>query len=86
MPGRDEAERVHALTAEEWREWLQANHERSPGAWLVFWRSGTGRPRLSYEDAVFEALCFGWIDGQVRSRQSRIAKAAENAARGERGL
>ena len=66
MPSRDEAEQVHALSAEEWRDWLHANHGTSSGAWLVFWRPKTGRPRVSYDDAVLEALCVGWIDGLHR--------------------
>ena len=46
-----------------WRRWLEANHETSGGAWLVTWRSRSGRQGLPYEDAVEEALCFGWVDG-----------------------
>jgi uncharacterized protein YdeI (YjbR/CyaY-like superfamily) len=47
----------------EWREWLAANHRSSSGVWLVTWKSRTGQPTVVYEDAVEEALCFGWIDG-----------------------
>ncbi|HYI33422.1 MAG TPA: YdeI/OmpD-associated family protein [Glaciibacter sp.] len=66
MGSRDEAEQVHALSVEEWRNWLHANHDTSSGAWLVFWRPATGRPRVGYDDAVLEALCVGWIDGLHR--------------------
>lgn len=66
MASRDEAEQVHAVSAEDWRNWLRANHAQSSGAWLVFWRPATGRPRVTYEDAVLEALCVGWIDGLHR--------------------
>lgn len=66
MPSRDEAERVHAQSVEDWRRWLHANHDTSSGAWLVFWRPATGRPRVSYDDAVLEALSVGWIDGLHR--------------------
>jgi uncharacterized protein YdeI (YjbR/CyaY-like superfamily) len=47
----------------EWREWLEANHRTSSGVWLVTWKRRTGQPTVVYEDAVEEALCFGWIDG-----------------------
>jgi uncharacterized protein YdeI (YjbR/CyaY-like superfamily) len=46
----------------EWREWLAANHRTSSGVWLVTWKRRTGQPTVVYEDAVEEALCFGWID------------------------
>jgi uncharacterized protein YdeI (YjbR/CyaY-like superfamily) len=56
-----------------WREWLSANHATSAGVWLVTWKSRTGRPTFPYEEAVEEALCFGWIDGQRgRGEEERI--------------
>lgn len=58
--------RVHPETRAEWRAWLAANHATSPGIWLVQWRTVTGRPVLSYEDSVEEALCFGWIDSRAK--------------------
>ena len=45
-----------------WRAWLIANHARSDGVYLVSWRRGSGRTSVSYNDAVEEALCVGWID------------------------
>lgn len=45
-----------------WRAWLEANHDTSPGAWLAVGKKGGARTALTYEDAVQEALCFGWID------------------------
>ena len=53
---------VHPETLAEWRAWLSANHARPDGVWLISWRAATGRPRIAYEDAVEEALCFGWVD------------------------
>jgi uncharacterized protein YdeI (YjbR/CyaY-like superfamily) len=50
-----------------WRAWLLKNHASSSEIWLVYFRKHTGRPRISYNDAVEEALCFGWIDSTVRS-------------------
>ncbi len=52
-----------------WRAWLAEHHERSPGTWLVLAKKGTTDPTsLSYAEALDEALCHGWIDGQVRRR------------------
>ena len=48
-----------------WRKWLRANHAKSSGVWLVFLK-GPAR-QMTYEAAVEEALCFGWIDSLVRS-------------------
>lgn len=51
----------------QWRDWLAKNHARATEVWLIFLKKTTGRPNLSYDDAVEEALCFGWIDGVRRS-------------------
>jgi len=72
MPMADAPE-VHAATRAAWRTWLEANHASESGAWLVSWRKGHG-PRVEYEEAVEEALCFGWIDsqgGNIDERRSR---------------
>lgn len=58
---------VHPKTRAGWRSWLQRNHSTSDGVWLIYFRTSTGRRRLSWEDAVREALCFGWIDSKVKS-------------------
>jgi len=47
-----------------WRAWLEGNHDRSTGVWLVTWRTRSGKRKLTYEEAVEEALCFGWIDSK----------------------
>jgi uncharacterized protein YdeI (YjbR/CyaY-like superfamily) len=46
-----------------WRAWLRANHARASQAWVVLPKRGHSGPALTYEEAVEEALCFGWIDG-----------------------
>ncbi len=63
----DEREQVHAETVAEWRGWLEVNHGRTEGVWLVSWRAPTGRPRMTYEESVEEALAFGWIDCKART-------------------
>ena len=55
---------VHDRAA--WRAWLEENHARERVVWLVYYKKHTNRPRIPYEDAVEEALCFGWIDSTVR--------------------
>ena len=59
----DDKPRIEPSSRAEWRAWLAANHRSSTGVWLVSWKRRTGRPAVAYEDAVEEALCFGWIDG-----------------------
>jgi uncharacterized protein YdeI (YjbR/CyaY-like superfamily) len=52
-----------------WREWLSEHHGTSAGVWLVLAKKGTTQPTgLTYDQALDEALCHGWIDGQVRRR------------------
>ncbi|WP_345800812.1 YdeI/OmpD-associated family protein [Microbacterium sp. AZCO] len=67
MGALDEGERVFAQDAATWRAWLEENHATSKGAWLVRPRPGSGLDLIEYEDAILQALCFGWIDGPVRS-------------------
>jgi uncharacterized protein YdeI (YjbR/CyaY-like superfamily) len=58
-----------------WRRWLKQNHLTAPGVWLVYYKKGSGKPRIPYNDAVEEALCFGWIDSNVRSlNEQRFAQ------------
>ena len=48
-----------------WRKWLSENHDSSPGIWLVYYKKGSGKTRVNYDEAVEEALCFGWIDSTL---------------------
>lgn len=54
--------------AAAWRAWLEEHHDSVPAVWLVLTKKGGTVTSLSYADALDEALCFGWIDGQVRRR------------------
>jgi uncharacterized protein YdeI (YjbR/CyaY-like superfamily) len=56
----------HARNREEWRAWLKKNHDVETVVWLVFYKKQTGQPSIPYEDAVEEALCFGWIDSVIQ--------------------
>jgi uncharacterized protein YdeI (YjbR/CyaY-like superfamily) len=51
----------------EWRRWLEKNFDREKEIWLIFPHKASGKKRIPYNDAVEEALCFGWIDSTVRS-------------------
>lgn len=55
---------VHPKSRAEWRKWLEENHTRNEGVWLIMYKKGTGKPRVDYAEAVEEALCFGWIDSK----------------------
>jgi uncharacterized protein YdeI (YjbR/CyaY-like superfamily) len=68
-----------------WRAWLEANHASAPGVWHLSWRPATGRPRVPYEEAVEEALCFGWIDskgGNLDDERARQYYAPRNPRSG----
>jgi uncharacterized protein YdeI (YjbR/CyaY-like superfamily) len=96
MSALEDAPHVEVEDRATWRAWLETNHASSTGAWMVTWRSGSGRVGLDYEAAVEEALCFGWVDstgGRVDDqrgklyfapRKTRSAWAATNKARVER--
>lgn len=59
-------ETVFAKDREEWRRWLKKNGAHSKEIWLVFYKKASGKPTVSYDQAVEEALCFGWVDGMVK--------------------
>jgi len=58
---------IQPATLAEWRAWLEANHQRKEGVWLVSRRRAAGPPPFTYVEAVEEALCYGWIDGQAKT-------------------
>lgn len=64
MPSPPKLLRVKTRAA--WRKWLEEHSTREKEIWLVFAKAGSGQPRVTYDDALEEALCFGWIDTTVR--------------------
>ena len=52
---------------EKWRAWLKKNYQSKDEIWLVYAKKHSGKPRISYNAAVEEALCFGWIDSIVKT-------------------
>jgi uncharacterized protein YdeI (YjbR/CyaY-like superfamily) len=67
----------------EWRQWLDQNFDNTPGVWLQFYKKGSGVVSITYNDALDEALCYGWIDGQVKKfdEQSYIQRFTPRRAR-----
>jgi uncharacterized protein YdeI (YjbR/CyaY-like superfamily) len=57
---------LYASNRRDWRKWLEDNHNKENEIWLVYYKKHTGKDRVAYEDAVEEALCFGWIDSIIR--------------------
>lgn len=59
---------IRAFTSQAaFHRWLHTNHARSPGIWLRFYKKTSGVTSVTYAEALDEALCYGWIDGQLRS-------------------
>lgn len=65
---------IHPLSRAEWRAWLTLNHARSQGVWLISYKKATGKPRFEYDEAVEEALCFGWIDSKPNKLDAERSK------------
>lgn len=92
MSALDDGARITAVDAAAWRAWLDEHHATATGVWLLNVR-GTAVEGIGYEDAVRQALCFGWIDGPVRTfadgavgqwfspRRRGSGRAASNKAR-----
>lgn len=58
---------LHVNNRKDWRTWLVKHYKNETEIWLIYYRKETEKPRISYNDAVEEALCFGWIDSTVKS-------------------
>ena len=57
---------LYIANREAWREWLSENHDKEKEVWLLYPKKVSGKPRILYNDAVEEALCFGWIDSTAK--------------------
>jgi uncharacterized protein YdeI (YjbR/CyaY-like superfamily) len=58
------ANSIHPKTRAAWRSWLEENHTRTTGIWLINYKKATGKMQFDFDEAVEEALCFGWIDSK----------------------
>ena len=61
----DGIEIIHAKDRKAWRDWLQRNHAKKKSVWLKNYKPASGKSRVSQDQAVEEALCFGWIDSKA---------------------
>jgi uncharacterized protein YdeI (YjbR/CyaY-like superfamily) len=62
----DIGNKVYLSDRADWRKWLSENYDKEKEIWLVFPKKASGKPRIQYNDAVEEALCFGWIDSTAK--------------------
>ncbi|MCX6746627.1 MAG: YdeI/OmpD-associated family protein [Candidatus Pacearchaeota archaeon] len=53
---------LYVTNRNDWQSWLAKNHDKEKEIWLIYYRKSSGKPRIPYNDAVEEALCYGWID------------------------
>lgn len=58
---------LYVTNRKDWRKWLREHYKTEKDIWLVYYKKASGKPRLPYNDAVEEALCFGWIDSIVKT-------------------
>ena len=66
---------LYCKTRNQWRKWLERSHDKAKEIWLVYYKKASGKTSVSYDDAVNEALCFGWIDSTVKKLDDeRIAQ------------
>jgi uncharacterized protein YdeI (YjbR/CyaY-like superfamily) len=61
-----ERRRLYVKSRKEWRNWLEKNHDDVSEIWVEYYKKHTGKSRIPYDDAVEEAICFGWIDSTVK--------------------
>ena len=62
---------LYVTKRSQWRAWLKKNYKKEKEIWLIFYNKASNKPRLPYNDAVEEALCFGWIDSIVKKIDER---------------
>jgi uncharacterized protein YdeI (YjbR/CyaY-like superfamily) len=66
-PASGDYEELHFRDRSAFRTWLAAHHPSSPGIWLVYHKDSSATKSITYDEAVEEALCFGWIDSRVKA-------------------
>ena len=79
-------ETLYVTERPQWRQWLATHHKSKSEIWLVYYRVGSGRLRISYNDAVEEALCYGWIDSIIKSLDDERFAQRFSARRKSSGL
>jgi len=66
----DVGKTLYAPDRKRWRSWLSKNHKTAQDIWLIYFKKESGKKRIPYNDAVEEALCYGWIDSIVKPRDA----------------
>lgn len=64
---KSETETFYPASSKQWRAWLKKNHVKKQSVWLMCYKQKSGKPTITWSDAVDEALCFGWIDSVRKS-------------------
>jgi uncharacterized protein YdeI (YjbR/CyaY-like superfamily) len=62
----DETKLLYVPSRQEWHDWLKKHYKSEKEIWLVYYKKHADKPRIPYNDAVEEALCFGWIDSTIK--------------------
>ncbi|MCX6709882.1 MAG: YdeI/OmpD-associated family protein [Candidatus Woesearchaeota archaeon] len=57
---------LYLTNRNDWRSWIAKNHNKEKEIWLIYYRKSSGKTRIPYNDAVEEALCYGWIDSNLK--------------------
>jgi len=57
---------LYVTNGKDWRSWLKRNYDKEKEVWLIYYRKSSGKKRISYNEAVDEALCYGWIDSTIK--------------------
>jgi uncharacterized protein YdeI (YjbR/CyaY-like superfamily) len=57
---------LYVTNRRQWRTWLARHHKTASEIWLIYYKKHSGKPRIPYNDAVEEALCYGWIDSLTK--------------------
>jgi uncharacterized protein YdeI (YjbR/CyaY-like superfamily) len=70
LENKDGVNTLYAKSREEWRKWLEKNHQLKKSVWLIIFHKESKTPSVNYEEAVEEALCFGWIDSKPNKRDN----------------
>lgn len=71
METKDGKQAIYAETRKQWRQWLKQNSRSEKSVWLIQYHKSSNVPSISYNDAVEEALCFGWIDSLAKKRDDQ---------------
>lgn len=67
IPKENETGTFYAADRQEWRQWLQEHHDKQTSIWLIYQKKRSGKPSVTWSEAVDEALCFGWVDSKKKT-------------------